>query len=134
MVTPLIGTSESIERIRELIEQVADTGLTVIITGKSGVGKEVVAQKLYDKSPRKDKPFIKVNCAAMPDGLLESELFGFERGAFTGADRNKRGKFELAHQGCIFLDEIGDMSLRFNPSFLAFFKVESLGHLAQKER
>ena len=111
MAIPLIGTSESIERIRELIDHVADTGLPVIITGESGVGKEVVAQNLYDKSPRKDKPFIKVNCAALPDGLLESELFGFERGAFTGADRNKRGKFELAHHGVIFLDEIGDMSL-----------------------
>jgi transcriptional regulator with PAS, ATPase and Fis domain len=111
VATPLIGTSESIRRIRELIDHVADTGLSVLITGKSGVGKEVVAQNLYDKSPRKDKPFIKVNCAALPDGLLESELFGFERGAFTGADRKKRGKFELAHHGVLFLDEIGDISL-----------------------
>ena len=111
MAIPLIGTSESIEKIRELIEHVADTGLNVIITGESGVGKEVVAQNLFHESQRKDKPFIKVNCAALPDGLLESELFGFERGAFTGADRKKRGKFELAHEGVIFLDEIGDMSL-----------------------
>ena len=118
MAPPLIGTSKSIERIRELIEYVADTGLNVIITGESGVGKEVVAQNLYVKSPRKDKPFIKVNCAALPDGLLESELFGFERGAFTGADRNKRGKFELAHQGVIFLDEIGDMSLSLQSKLL----------------
>ncbi len=118
MATPLIGTSESIERIRELIDHVADTGLHVIITGESGVGKEVVTQNLYDKSPRKDKPFIKVNCAALPDGLLESELFGFERGAFTGADRKKRGKFELAHEGVIFLDEIGDMSLSLQSKLL----------------
>ena len=118
MATPLIGTSESIERIRELIYHVADTGLHVIITGESGVGKEVVAQNLYDKSPRKDNPFIKVNCAALPDGLLESELFGFERGAFTGADRKKRGKFELAHKGVIFLDEIGDMSLSLQSKLL----------------
>ena len=110
MAIPLIGTSESMERIRELIELIADTGLNVTITGESGIGKEVVAQNLYHESHRKGKPFIKVNCAAIPDGLLESELFGFERGAFTGADRNKRGKFELAHQGVIFLDEIGDMS------------------------
>ncbi len=110
MAIPLIGTSESIERIRELIDLVADTGLNVLITGESGVGKEVVAQNLYHESQRKDEPFIQVNCAALPDGLLESELFGFERGAFTGADQNKRGKFELAHQGVIFLDEIGDMS------------------------
>ncbi len=118
MATPLIGTSENIERIRELIYHVADTGLHVIITGESGVGKEVVAQNLYDKSPRKGNPFIKVNCAALPDGLLESELFGFERGAFTGADRKKRGKFELAHEGVIFLDEIGDMSLLLQSKLL----------------
>jgi two-component system response regulator AtoC len=109
MPPPLIGSSKSIERIRELIDHTADTGLNVLITGESGVGKEVVAQNLYYKSKRKDKPFIKVNCAAMPEGLLESELFGYERGAFTGAVQSKRGKFELAHQGVIFLDEIGDM-------------------------
>jgi len=118
MLPPLIGTSESIEKIRELIEHVADTGLNVIITGESGVGKEVVAQNLFHESQRKDKPFIKVNCAALPDGLLESELFGFERGAFTGADRKKRGKFELAHEGVIFLDEIGDMSLSLQSKLL----------------
>ena len=118
MATPLIGRSESIKRIRELIDHVADTGLNVIITGESGVGKEVVAQNLSHKSSRKDKPFIKVNCAAFPDGLLESELFGFKRGAFTGADRNKRGKFELAHKGLIFLDEIGDMSLSLQSKLL----------------
>jgi transcriptional regulator with PAS, ATPase and Fis domain len=118
MAPPLIGTSESIEKIRELIEHVADTGLSVIITGESGVGKEVVAQNLFHESQRKDKPFIKVNCAALPDGLLESELFGFERGAFTGADRKKRGKFELAHEGVIFLDEIGDMSLMLQSKLL----------------
>jgi two-component system response regulator AtoC len=106
---PLIGSSKVIERIKEFIDHVADTGLNVLITGESGVGKEVVAQNLYCKSQRKDKPFIKVNCASLPEGLLESELFGFERGAFTGAVQSKRGKFELAHQGVIFLDEIGDM-------------------------
>ena len=118
MATPLIGTSESLERIRELIDHVADTGLNVIITGESGVGKEVVAQNLFHESQRKDKLFIKVNCRALPDGLLESELFGFEQGAFTGAHRNKRGKFELAHQGAIFLDEIGDMSLSLQSKLL----------------
>ena len=118
MVTPLIGRSESIERIRELIDHAADTGLNVIITGESGVGKEVVAQNLSQKSSRKDKPFIKVNCAALPDELLESELFGFKRAAFSGADRNKRGKFELAHQGVIFIDKIGDMSLSLQSKLL----------------
>ncbi|MBW2489579.1 MAG: sigma-54-dependent Fis family transcriptional regulator [Deltaproteobacteria bacterium] len=118
METPLIGKSESIERIRELIKYIADTDLNVLITGESGVGKEVVAQHLYYKSKRKGKPFIKVNCAALPEGLLESELFGFERGAFTGADRKRRGKFELAHKGIIFLDEIGDMSLPLQSKLL----------------
>jgi len=93
MVTPLIGVSQSVERIKELIKHVADTGLNIVISGESGVGKEVVAQNLYYNSPRRNKPFVKVNCAALPDGLLESELFGFERGAFTGADRKRRGKF-----------------------------------------
>ena len=118
MLTPLIGKSQSIERIRELIEYTADTGLNVLITGESGVGKEVVAQNLYYKSQRKNKPFIKINCAAFPEGLLESELFGYERGAFTGAERKKRGKFELAHKGVLFLDEIGDMPLSLQAKLL----------------
>jgi transcriptional regulator with PAS, ATPase and Fis domain len=117
-IPPLIGSSKSIERIRELIDHTADTGLNVLITGESGVGKEVVAQNLFYKSQRKDKPFIKVNCAALPEGLLESELFGFERGAFTGAERKKRGKFELAHKGVLFLDEIGDMPLSLQAKLL----------------
>ena len=118
MIPPLIGISKGIERIRELINHTADTGLNVLITGESGVGKEVVAQNLYGKSQRKDKPFIKVNCAALPEGLLESELFGFERGAFTGAERKKRGKFELADKGVLFLDEIGDMPLALQAKLL----------------
>ena len=118
MELPLIGTSKSIERIRGLIDHTADTGLNVLITGESGVGKEVVAQNLYYKSQRKNQPFIKVNCAALPEGLLESELFGYERGAFTGAVQKKRGKFELAHQGVIFLDEIGDMPLLLQSKLL----------------
>jgi len=118
LVPTLIGTSKSIERIRILIDYTVNTGLNVLITGKSGVGKEVVAQNLYYKSERKNKPFIKVNCAALPEGLLESELFGFERGAFTGAVGKKRGKFDLAHQGVIFLDEIGDMSLSLQSKLL----------------
>ena len=110
METPLIGNSESIKKIRKLIKYVADTDLNVIITGESGVGKEVVAVHLVHASQRQKKPFIKVDCASLPDGLLESELFGFERGSFTGAYRKKRGKFALADQGVIYLDEIGEMS------------------------
>jgi len=95
----LIGTSKNIIRIKELIKHVAGTGLNIVISGETGVGKEVIAQKLYESSPRKGKPFIKINCAALPEGLLESELFGYERGAFTGAERKKRGKFKIAHEG-----------------------------------
>ncbi len=98
------------DRIREIIDQVATTDVTVLIHGESGVGKEIVARTLHLNSPRSDNPFIKVNCAALPEELLESELFGYEKGAFTGAYRQKPGKFELAHNGTIFLDEIGDIS------------------------
>lgn len=118
MQTKLIGVSPSIEKIRELIDHVADTGLNVVITGETGVGKEVVARVLYQQSPRNSKPFVKVNCAALPDGLLESELYGYEQGAFTGAERKKKGKFELAHKGVLFLDEIGDMSLPLQAKLL----------------
>ena len=115
---PIIGISQNLERIRELISHVADTGLNVLICGESGVGKEVVAQNLYQASPRNGKPFLKINCAALPDGLLESELFGHEQGAFTGAERKKRGKFELAHGGVLMLDEIGDMSIALQAKLL----------------
>ena len=115
---PLIGDSQNLERIRELINHVADTGLNILICGESGVGKEVVAQNLYQASPRNGKPFLKINCAALPDGLLESELFGHEQGAFTGAERKKRGKFELAHGGVLLLDEIGDMSIALQAKLL----------------
>jgi len=120
MNTPpaLIGVSQIIESIRDLIKHVADTGLNVVISGESGVGKEIVAQNLYFTSHRKGKPFIKVNCAALPEGLLESELFGYERGAFTGANQRKKGKFKLADKGVLFLDEIGDMSISLQSKLL----------------
>jgi two-component system, NtrC family, response regulator AtoC len=117
-ISPIIGVSPNIVKTKELINHVADTGLNIIICGESGVGKEVVAQSLYQKSPRKGKPFIKINCAALPEGLLESELFGFEQGAFTGAERRRRGKFELAHGGVLLLDEIGDMSMSLQAKLL----------------
>jgi DNA-binding NtrC family response regulator len=100
----------AMQRIHELIEQVAATDVTVLIRGESGVGKEVAARALHRASPRRDRPFLKVNCAALPEDLLESELFGYEPGAFTGAHGRKPGKFELAHTGTIFLDEVGEMS------------------------
>ena len=118
MGPPIVGVSKNIARVRELIEHVASTGLNTVIFGESGVGKEVVAQNLYQKSPRLGKPFVKINCAALPEGLLESELFGYERGAFTGAEQRKKGKFQLAHSGVLLLDEIGDMSLPLQAKLL----------------
>ncbi len=114
----IVGCSPAIERIKELILHVADTDLNVVISGESGVGKEVVARALYACSHRQRGPFVKVNCAAIPGDLLESELFGYEKGAFTGAERAKPGKFELANGGVIFLDEIGDMPLSLQAKLL----------------
>ena len=118
MENELIGTSKHIRRIRELIDRVARTGLNTIVCGETGVGKELVVQSLYQKSDRVGKPFVKVNCAALPDSLLESEMFGYEQGAFTGAERRRRGKFEQAHGGVLFLDEIGDMTLPLQSKLL----------------
>ena len=107
----IIGTSASMQEIFSLISKVAVTDIPVLILGESGTGKELVAQALHNLSRRKNSPFIKVNCAAIPSELLESELFGYEKGAFTGAGRAKKGRFELADGGTIFLDEIGDMDI-----------------------
>ena len=106
----VIWGSDAMRAVHATLEQVAETDITILIQGESGVGKEIVARTAHDLSPRKDKPFIKVNCAALPAELLESELFGYEKGAFTGASARKHGKFEVAHRGTIFLDEIGEMS------------------------
>ena len=116
--TELLGVSQNIRKINKIIDQVADTELDVLVFGETGVGKELVVRGLYQKSNRAGKPFIKVNCAALPDNLLESEMFGYERGAFTGADRRLRGKFELANTGVLFLDEIGDMPLALQSKLL----------------
>ncbi len=105
----LCGDHPKMKEIRDIIEQVADTDITVLIRGDSGTGKELVARTLFQLSSRRDKAFVKVNCAALPSELLESELFGFEKGAFTGAQKRKLGKFEYANHGTIFLDEISEM-------------------------
>jgi transcriptional regulator with GAF, ATPase, and Fis domain len=118
MENELIGTSENIRRIREIIDRVAETGLNMVVCGETGVGKELIVQRLYQKSNRLGKAFVKVNCAALPDTLLESEMFGYEQGAFTGAERRRRGKFEQANGGVLFLDEIGDMSLPLQSKLL----------------
>jgi len=107
--TMLFGSSPKMMEVKTTIEQVADTTATVLVRGESGTGKEVVARMIYSESSRCDKPFVKVNCAAIPHELLESELFGYEAGAFTGANRQKLGKFEQANGGTIFLDEISEM-------------------------
>ena len=114
----LLGNHPSIQKIRELIDMVSDTAFNVLLLGESGTGKEVIARLLHAHSTRRNKKFVKVNCAALPHTLLESELFGFEKGAFTGADKPKPGKFELASDGVMFLDEIGDMPLTLQAKLL----------------
>lgn len=106
----IIGKSASMQRIFQLIEKVAPSKATVLITGESGTGKELIARAIHFNSPRRDLPFISVNCGALPENLLESELFGHEKGAFSGAVNQRKGRFELAHEGTLFLDEISEMS------------------------
>jgi transcriptional regulator with PAS, ATPase and Fis domain len=108
--SPMLGISESIHAISRFIEEVAQSDVTVLIEGESGTGKELVARSIHFKSRRRERPFISVNCMALPEQLLEAELFGHVKGAFTGAVANKLGRFQLANQGTLFLDEIGDLS------------------------
>jgi sigma-54 specific flagellar transcriptional regulator A len=114
----LVGTSRKVQQVRQLMEQVADKDVSVLITGESGTGKEVVARNLHYHSSRRDKPFVPVNCGAIPAELLESELFGHEKGAFTGAITSRVGRFEMAEGGTLFLDEIGDMPLNMQVKIL----------------
>ena len=109
VVGELLGLNEQMREVHDLIRRVADTDVTVLVRGESGTGKELVARAVHAASPRRQRPFVKVNCAALPTELLESELFGFERGAFTGAIQHKPGKFEFANHGTMFLDEISEM-------------------------
>jgi len=114
----IVGQSPAIKKVMELIPRIATTDSTVLITGETGTGKEIIAETIQQLSKRKDKPFVKVNCGALVETLLESELFGHERGAFTGATMRKEGKFKLADKGTIFLDEIGDMSKEMQSKLL----------------
>jgi two-component system response regulator HydG len=114
----LVGASPSMQQVYTLIDQVSATDATVLITGESGTGKEVVARTIHDKSKRKDGPFIAINCAAVPEALLESELFGHAKGAFTDAKQARQGLFQQAHGGTLFLDEIGEMALTLQPKLL----------------
>src|SRR5574344_2003566 len=126
----MIGKSSELNKVYTLISKVAPSKSTVLITGESGVGKEVAAKTIHDLSPRKDKSFIAVNCSAFPESLIESELFGHEKGAFTGADNIQKGKFELAHGGTLFLDEIGEINLSTQVKLLRVIqerKIERIG-------
>ena len=116
--TEIIGNSSKICELREQVNVVAPTDSSILITGENGTGKEIVATMIHQKSERFKGGFVPVNCAAIPEDLIESELFGYEKGAFTGADSKKKGKFDLAHKGTIFLDEIGDMSLKTQAKIL----------------
>ena len=114
----IVGRSPALEAVLQQVERVAPTTSTVLIQGETGTGKELIAQAIHNVSPRCGRPYIKLNCAAIPFDLLESELFGHERGAFTGAIAQKIGRFELADKGTLFLDEVGDIPLALQPKLL----------------
>ena len=125
----IIGESPALKEVLRQVEVVAPTDATVLLQGETGTGKEPLAHALHQLSARRDRPFVAVNCAAIPAGLLESELFGHERGAFTGALAQKLGRFELAHQGTLFLDEIGDMPLDLQPKLLRVLQEQAFERL-----
>lgn len=129
----LIGQSPAIQAIRDMIGRVAPTTGSILITGENGTGKEVVAKSIHTLSTRYDKPFVEVNCAAIPEELIESELFGHEKGAFTGATQMRRGKFDLANGGTLFLDEIGDMSLKTQAKILRILQEQKFERVGGQE-
>ncbi len=131
--SPLLGYSAKFKQILNLIEQVAPAQSTILIMGESGTGKELVASAIHYASPRHDKPFVKINCGAMPETLIESELFGFEKGAFTGAQKQKKGRIETAHKGTLFLDEIGDLPKNMQVKLLRVLQNGELEHLGGTE-
>jgi formate hydrogenlyase transcriptional activator len=125
----IVGESPAIRRVMAQVELVAPAGSTVLILGETGTGKEIIARAVHNLSPRKERTFVKVNCAAIPSGLLEAELFGYERGAFTGAINQKLGRFELADHGTLFLDEIGDIPLELQPKLLRVLQEQEFERL-----
>jgi two-component system nitrogen regulation response regulator NtrX len=129
----LTGESEPIVTLKEVIGRVAPTESWVLITGENGTGKEIVARSIHDQSSRSDRPLVAVNCAAIPEELIESELFGHEKGAFTGADRAQEGKFELADGSTLFLDEIGDMSLKTQAKILRILQEQAFEHVGGRK-
>jgi two-component system nitrogen regulation response regulator NtrX len=129
----MVGTSASMEQIRKQIQVIGPRNSWVLITGENGTGKENLARNIHSASKRSGKAFVAVNCAAIPEELIESELFGFMKGAFTNAINDKRGKFELAHQGTLFLDEIGDMSLKTQAKILRILQEQSFERVGGQE-
>jgi DNA-binding NtrC family response regulator len=127
-----IGQSAAMQRVFQLIEKLAPSRASVVITGQSGTGKEMVARAIHRLSPRRDKPFVPINCSAIPPTLMESEIFGNEKGAFTGADQRRLGCFELAHHGTIFLDEVGEIPVELQAKFLRVLEDERLRRLGGK--
>ena len=117
-IVGIVGQSSALRHVLNLVETVAPSDSTVLLLGETGTGKELIARAIHDRSKRKDRTFVKLNCAAIPTGLLESELFGHERGAFTGAISQKVGRLELADQGTLFLDEVGDIPIEIQPKLL----------------
>jgi transcriptional regulator with PAS, ATPase and Fis domain len=128
-ITEVIGQTPVIQHVLRMAQKIAGTDSTVLITGETGVGKELIARAIHSASQRKSHPFVKVNCAAIPDTLLESELFGHEKGAFTGAVTNKPGRFEIAHLGTLFLDEIGEIPLHLQTKLLGVLQDKSFERL-----
>jgi transcriptional regulator with PAS, ATPase and Fis domain len=133
VVGKLLGTNPQMREVQDLIQRVGDTDVTVLVRGESGTGKELVARAIHAASPRRPRPFVKVNCAALPAELLESALFGFERGAFTGAIQPKPGKFEFANHGTMFLDEIGQMQLPLQSKLLQVLQDGAFVRLGGRE-
>ncbi len=125
----IVGESAALRRVLKQVETVAPTGSTVLVRGETGTGKELIARALHDLSPRRERTFVKLNCAAIPTGLLESELFGHEKGAFTGAISQKIGRFELAHKGTLFLDEVGDIPPELQPKLLRVLQEQEFERL-----
>lgn len=133
MNPPIIGESGQIVAIKDIVKNVADTCLNILITGETGVGKGVIARALHTVSPRSNKPFVTVNCAALPETLLESELYGYSKGAFTGAQKTRRGKFQMANKGVLFLDEIGDMPLSLQSKILHVLQTGEFSPLGSEQ-
>jgi len=131
-VAELVGSSKAVSEVRKLVSNIAKTDATILVTGETGTGKELITRLIHQESPRTNKPFIVVNCGAIPDNLLESELFGYEKGAFTGAYKRHKGKFEAAQGGTIFLDEIGDLPLHLQVKLLRVIEQKEIDRIGGK--